>query len=466
MQSFKIITKSIFVLALGIGLVSCDGFLEDDIVSPNDPAEVTPELLLANVEVATFATYNGQLARQSMVFSRQISGTVEGSQSTEIAQYNVTELTNENEWEVIWAGAVVDCRNIIDDYGTESPYYAGIAKIIWALNVGIATDLWGDVPFDQGGSGLASDLKPAYEAQSVVLQKIQTLLDDAISDLKQPLEVNSFVPGSDDIIFGGNIDNWLTTAYIIKARYANRLSEIDPSGSATDVLSYLNDANLTGSAADALMKFYGGNASNQWAAFQSNRQGYYAVSEYFVGLLVDNNDPRLPFFVDEDEEGGYSGTPYDDPSVTGTSYVGSYYASPTSSIPLVSYVEAKFLEAEANLRAGNSGPAADAYNEAVIASVENVTGESAPSDFVTNFASETGGSITLEKIMMQKYIALFVQIENYSDQRRTNIPQLDPNPNAVIAGIPKRLPTPQSERLYNPNAVVIGNPLTPVYWDQ
>lgn len=60
---------------------------------------------------------------------------------------------------------------------------------------------------------------------------------------------------------------------------------------------------------------------------------------------------------------------------------------------------------------------------------------------------------------------MFIQIEVYADQRRTNIPALIPNPNAVNPGIPLRLPTPQSERLYNPNAIAVGDILAPVYWD-
>jgi hypothetical protein len=214
------------------------------------------------------------------------------------------------------------------------------------------------------------------------------------------------------------------------------------------------------------MRFFGGNAANQWDAFEANRQGYFRVSELFVNLLLDNNDPRTSLFLTTDVDGGYSGTPSDDPSNFNTSYVGTLYAAPDAPLPLITFVEAKFLEAEAHLRAGASGPAADAHNLAVITSIEQTTGAEAPADFVTEFASETAGSITLEKIMMQKYIAMFIQIECYSDWRRTGIPNLSPNPNAILPGIPLRLPTPQSERLYNSNAIVVGDPLIPVFWDQ
>ncbi len=447
-------------------IASCDSFLEDDIVSPNDPAKVTPELRMANVQVATFATYSGQLTRQSLVFGCQLSGTVAGSQSRETAQYNITEITNENEWEVIWAGAVVDCKNIIKDYGAQSPYYAGIAQVIMALNIGLATYLWGDVPFDEGGLGVEVDLKPKYESQAVVLNKLQLLLDDAIVNLSRPLTDNGFVPETDDFIFGGNVDGWIQTAWILKARYINRLSTVNPLGSATDALSFLQSSNATDSSNDAFMAFFGGNATNQWNAFEANRQGYFRVSELFANLLININDPRLSYFLSEDGDGGFSGTPSDDPSDAATSYLGALYASPDSPLPLVTFVEAKFIEAEAQLRAGANAAAASAHNAAVILSVLQVTGSAPDAQFETDYASETSGSITLEKIMTQKYIALFAQMECYSDWRRTGIPNLIPNPNAILSGIPLRLPTPQSERLCNSNAIVVGDPLLPVFWDQ
>ena len=81
-------------------------------------------------------------------------------------------------------------------------------------------------------------------------------------------------------------------------------------------------------------------------------------------------------------------------------------------------------------------------------------------------ANETDATVSLEKIMTQKYIAMFTQPEVWTDWRRTDLPALTPNPDANIQGIPRRLTTAQSERLYNSNAVVVANLLQPVWWDQ
>ena len=134
-------------------------------------------------------------------------------------------------------------------------------------------------------------------------------------------------------------------------------------------------------------------------------------------------------------------------------------------MPLVTYAEAKFIEAEAQFRAGDKTKAAAAYNVAIKASILKMTG-AANVAYETLNASETNLTITLQKIMTQKYIAMFTQPEVWADWRRTNIPALTPNANAAVAGIPRRFPTAQSERLYNTKVTVESNILAPVWWDK
>ena len=444
----------------------CDKYFEDAIVTPNDPAAVTPGLLLTSVQVSTFASYGGQLARQAGVMTQHVAGTSVGSQTVEIANYNITEITNENEWNGLYTGAVMNSKILSRDFGGANPWYNGISKVMLAMNIGLATDLWGDVPFSEAGQGETGNLSPAYDKQEEVIKEIQKTLDDAILALQMPEASNALFPGSDDLIFGGDADAWIRTAYALKARYANRLSEVNAGSSATEALAALANA-YTSSAEDCNMIFGAGNSQNQWSAYEGSRAGYIRVSETFVDALFNTTDPRLAVLVGKDANDSISGTPFDDVDVTSTSYLSDYYASPSSSIPLVSYVEMKFIEAEAMLRAGNAG-AADAHNDAVKASIMQITGAGDPT-YEGPYASETAGSITLEKIMYQKWVALFAQVETYSDWRRTGFPTLTPNPNAVPAAggmIPVRLPTPQNERLYNTNATVISNTITPVWWDK
>ena len=58
----------------------------------------------------------------------------------------------------------------------------GITQILFAYNMAVVTDMWGDVPFDDAGLGTAN-LKPKYESQQDIYPKIIALLDDAIANL-------------------------------------------------------------------------------------------------------------------------------------------------------------------------------------------------------------------------------------------------------------------------------------------
>lgn len=465
----------VFAVVMIFGVNSCGKeYFEDKIASPNDPTEVSPNLLLTTVQVATFANYGGQLARQSGVMTQHLAGTSAGSQTVQIANYNITELTNGNEWNVIYAGVVVNCRIIIETHGNENPYYRGMARILKVMNAMVATDLWGNVPFADAGSALGEDvnLNPAYDNQSDIYDDANpnsmfAELDAAISDLGAAPGDNARLPADDDLIFGGDVMSWIKAAHSLKARLYNHLSQVNPSSSATNALAELASA-ITTSSENAYLQFGGlGNEQNQWYAYNLQRGDYIKMGEFFVDTMKNTMDPRLAFFANTDPNGNYTGTPKDDVDSIATSNIGSYLNSPLPQIPLIGYVEMKFIEAEANLRAGNSGPAATALNDAVKASILEVTGAADPA-YEATYASETGASITLEKIMTQKYIAMFGQIESYTDFRRTGFPSgVTPNPAANISTIPVRFILPQSERLYNSNAPKSPPSLSePVWWDQ
>lgn len=441
----------------------CEKYIEGYDLSPNSPTEVTPALLLSTIEVSTFATYNGGVNRAASVFTQQLEGTAE--QMKDVANYVLLEGDNTNEWNSIYTDCIVEANTLIDLAGDANPYYVGIAKVIKAMNLSVATDMWGDVPNREAGLGIQGEafFSPSYDSQEIVYQDMQTLLSDAIALFGKAQSENIVLPSDDDFIFGGDVAKWKNTAWILKARFANRLSKRD-ANAADKVLEYLG--NLDGNAADA-MAMFGTNSSelNPWYAFNNERGTYIRMGAFYVNLLASINDPRLPFFCAPDGGGLYTGAEPGSEN-TDASMTGPVYSSAASPIPLVSLVEAKFLEAEAQFRKGNKGDAAIAHNEAIKASVLQITGADDEA-YYTAQASETESSITLEKIMTHKYVAMFLQLENYNDWRRTGIPALTPNngPNVENGGrIPVRFPTTQDERINNPNATVNADINQNVWW--
>ena len=445
-------TKSLIViLAAGLVMTGCNKFVEDYDVSPNSPVEANAALLTTNAQVALFATYGGQLARTCGIWTQQLAGT--DAQMIDHESYRVFEGDIQNEWDVIYADGIESCRDLINNYGAGNPYYTGIGQVLEAMYLGIATDLWGDVPDAQAIKGI-DNLNAAFDAQETVIKHIQALLTAAIGNFGQAPEANALVPGGDDLIYGGDVDAWKKAANALKARYAMRIG--DAAGAKTALAAGF------GSSADDMNAQFGtaGTELNTWFAFETARPGYIKMGAPFMNAMAANMDPRIPFYAAKDTGGIYRGADIGSGDIS-ASAIGSYLQA--SSLAMVSYVEGKFLEAEA-LFASDKAGAATAFNDAVKASVMQVTGAS-DAAFETLVASETAASITMAKIFAQKHVALFGQIEVFSEWRRGDIPVLTPNPNGVMSSIPVRFPTALEERLYNTNAKVVSDLSVKVWWD-
>jgi len=465
--------KILSLIAISVLLVTqgCKKFTEGDKISPNSPSEVTAPLLLSNTEVAMFAVYGGGLSRLTSMLTQQSSGMTD--QGLIYEQYGMVEGDFDTDWQTFYTSGLINTKKLIQKAGTQNPHYAGIGKILQALLIGAVTDLWGDVPYSKalmGEEGTEASRKPGYDKQQDVLNSIQALLTEAIADLKKTNNV--ILPSADDYIFGGDPDKWIRTAWMLKARYEMRLSKKNSASAYQKTLDALNAAYAAGlSSTDDCNMIFGTNANeyNQWYAFtRVERDGYVRMGAKLVNMMNVLNDARLPYYCNTSDTTAYIGCPAGEAETISyggfVSNIGDYYASPNSSLPLITFVEAKFLEAEAKLSTDKPG-SAKAFNDAVIAHITKVTGAAPSSIYINDNASETGASINLEKIMNQKYIALFTQLEVYSDWRRTGFPTLIKAANALTPDIPRRLPNVLEERLYNGNATIVSDKMAPVWWD-
>lgn len=452
----KIINFSIIFTAITL-FFGCSKFVEGYDVSPNSPSDVPPSLLLPTIQVVTFSNYTGKNARDAGVITQQLKGTL--FQSQELQNYYITESSIDGDWQQIYDKAIINCNTLISKAGDDNKAYRGIAKVLKALNLGLATDYWGDVPSKEAGLGLDGDSKfnPAFDSQESVINDIQSLLSEAITDLTNSSK-DLENPGSNDIIYGGDAKKWTGAAWVLKARYANRLSKKNAAQSATNAINYLAEAYKAGftssaSNCNAIFNNDEANSFNQWKAFDAQRAGYITMNKNMISLMKSINDPRIDFYANKNKSGDYDET----------STYGSFTRG--AKMPMISFMEAKFIEAEAQLRAGDKDKAAAAYNDAVKASVNLVTGADNAAFYLLE-ASATALTISQDKIMTHKYIAMFTQPEVWADWRRTNIPALTPNAGASVNFIPRRYPTALSERIYNTKAVVNANIGDPVWWDK
>ncbi len=461
MKKASYIFLSLFMLGALTACEKGDNLYTD----PENPLEVTPATMLVSLQVNTFQNVEGDFARIASMYAGQMAGAT--GQYQAFQNYDITEGDFNNLWVQLYSGTMKNAKILISENMQENPYYAGISKILLALNLGVATDLWGDVPYSEAFMA-PENFVAKYDPQAAVLDTIQQLLDEGIAALSRPESDNVDLPGADDLIFRelapsgewvSRIDRWIKAAWTLKARYANRMSLKNPAASATAVLDYLASGMSEG--ADIMEAKHDGESLNQWGAFQSQREGYIVANKFFIDMLAGNSDPRLSYYFSQATGGGYYGADLTDEQVDPEASTIGVFLGSTRNFPMVTLFEGKFLEAEARARLGQD--ASVALNDAIRASVAYATGGA---DDGASIATYTAGTATLENIMTEKWKAMFGQIEPYNDFRRTGFPVVPVRPGSVgaIRGyIPARFPTPQKERQNNPNAQPMELNV-PVWW--
>ncbi len=464
----KIINIILFSL-VALFLSSCEEWIDHDLnVDPSNPSDVPINLILPAAQGAIAYSAGGELSRYTCMWMQQISGTE--SHAAGYEKYVLLESDMDNLWKwYTYAGALMDLKRTMDiAQENSSPHYTAVAKTLTAYKLGVSTDVWNDIPYEDAFKGEEGQLVATYHTQEEIYAIINKFLDEAIVELDASESV--FSPGSEDLIYGGSLTAWKKAAYSLKARYAIHLSKVN--GDAAYSAALAASANGFSENADDMVFTFGTPASEQSPLYQyiEQRPGYIGgLGAKMIEILKNNGDtdPRLAVYAKPTTDGLYVGHPAGAP-LDEASQIGEFFAKKDASIVLMSYTELKFIEAEAHFMKStpDKAAAAAAYNEAVKASLarcgaSDVTWETAN-------ASETEGTISIEKIMKGKYIATFLQDETFVDWRRhDNILNLQLAAKANTSEIPRRFPYPTNERIYNSaNMPEYGSITNRVWWDK
>lgn len=439
-------------IALGLLLMfcvsSCD--LEDFGNKNIDPAQISADkasvdLILPAAQEQTAFSIGALPGRLPGLIMQHFAGNE--AQQVSYENYNIDENVMNNYWRFgAYAGAMKDAKDIMDRSAADAgdlPHYSAIAKILMAQNLGMLSSMFGDVPYSEAFQ-LGDNFKPVFDTQSSIYSSIQTLLDEAIVEAQQA--TTNRVPGTDDLIFNGDMSMWVKTAYALKARYYMHLSKRDGVAAANNALTALTNA--ISDNGDNPNFGYTSNVtfSNPYSQFGKQRIETMIMNPTFINMLQSKNDPRETLFIFDNGNGQFLHV--------GT---GMFWTQDNSALPLISYTEVKFIEAEALVMQGDLAGAETALAEAITANMEQV-GASGFATYVTDNSGISGltDAQALEKVISEKYIALYAQgeLEVWTDYRRTGYPNLTPvasngaglNPSMVV---PRRLIYPISERTTN-----------------
>ncbi len=424
--------KSLAILAVAaVGFTACsDAWLEDYKLDQNRPSDVSMEVLLPSAQAAYGMTQGDVLPRLTSIFMQQMTGT--DRQSLAHNRYaQIGEGDFNTPWNNSYAGGLYDLKLIEDKAeAAGASAYVGVAKIMTAMSLGVLTDHFGDIPYTDALQG-ADNLKATFDSQADIYTAIFTLLSEGKDALAQP---SSVTPGGDDLIHGGDLAAWAATADGLRARHLNHLSKT----------SQYNAANVIAACDDALnagvyctIGFEAALNQNPWYQFTViDRAGYISQFGTMYDMMEASSDPRINLYRSAD------------------SLTMPAYGDATSALPIVTPFEIMFVKAEAQL----AGSASDARATLEAAIESHMTWLGVDAGDIATYVAALPATTDLELIMNEKYVAMFSSSESWTDWRRTGFPTLSAPADANLSGMPRRMPYPEGEYLYNADNVPM--PLT------
>ncbi|MGI6120604.1 MAG: SusD/RagB family nutrient-binding outer membrane lipoprotein [Desulfosporosinus sp.] len=478
--------------------------------SPNKAIEdnMTPSLVLPRAlhRMAAFSATNYDVYHRWLGYWSR-SGTY--GPNTDEEGYNLTSSFQRSSW--------LDMYDILKDVDViennaqarEETAYIAIAKILKSVGFMHLVDQYNNVPYSKAFD-LANNLLTPYDKGEDVYADLIVQLDSADMLLRSAVVANNLDLTTADIMFKGNLSMWRKLGNSQRLRLIIHQSEkLGTSGMKTEIDKIVaNGGGFLGVGETAeVQPKYGKDVGKQnpfWNSFKINDAGgldnFNRANNYFLHLLMDNNDIRYKYFYSEASsptngenyygfDYGYAG---DDKSAAQSSDVagtgpGAYNPErglgigkgPDMAQWFFTSFESLFLQAEAIQRGALSGDAKTTYETAVKESfswlkVIDVDQEVATylSRPFANWNSE-GNTDKLKLILTQKYISMcgINGLETWTDYRRTGIPNvpLSVSDSRGSKVIPLRLIYPQEEYQYNAaNATAEGtiDPQTSkIFWD-
>lgn len=465
---------SVILIMGALGLTSCKkGFLDVN-STPNNPTSVPPTVILSNVEVAAAFANGNDLNRAASVLVQHTAGV-----ANQVQAYDIFNLDGafDNQWNFeIYNGALNNLQVLIDQYSVSSPAYSGIAKLLKAYVISMATDLWGDVPYMQAGKGLLFE-NPVFDLQEDIYQGndakgIQSLFDlvkDGLNDLNK---TSILVPtAAADITYKGDLTKWRRMGNTLLLKFAIQISNRNPTLAKSTIDAVLAGNNYINANNVDFEVPFGSSVGNRNPIFDFNnnlRTGDMMLSSRLLALSRSWNDTvRLAKYFTKPSNtftAFNNGSTASAPTLASRSKYNTYLTGTVGGeapIRMLTYSQVNFILAEACLVLGVTGNPNTYYQAGITANMQKVGMTAAEisqwqTDNPTLYNLTGTNAQKLQQIITQKYFSWIGNgIEAYNDYRRTGYPVLALPLNAAGDNptvIPTRLPYTPNELARNPNA--------------
>jgi len=301
-----------YIIPVVILMISCkkNEFLDIN-HDPNNPTTVPISKLLPTAVKSlgsALAMGNGGNAGISEILNEY---THQITQRADVDQYGATgnNFFIGTAWPFFYQGTLANLEQIIKD-GTEAGNlrYVGIAKILKAYTYSQLVDIFGDVPFSEAEKLKEGIKYPKFDDDATIYPQLFTILDEAIGNLNNTSAANVLRPGADDVIYGGNVTNWIKAANTIKLKLYTQIRKVK--NVTAEVTALVNSpTTLISATAESFVIPYGpvGATDDRNPGFGD----YFAaqrlnfISPWFYEILKGYNpkintgivDPRIPYYI-------------------------------------------------------------------------------------------------------------------------------------------------------------------------
>ena len=365
-----------------------------------------------------------------------------------------------NPWDVLYV-ALRDNETVLEQSrrNPAAAVYEGPALVMKAYLAMRLTDIFGDVPyFEAVGGRTTGVVTPAYDAQQDIYLAEGGILDNLRNAVAILQAYEGAIPLAGDILYDGNLDNWVRLANSLRLKALLRIADRVPVAVEIGELFAEGDLILTPEQ-EATFDFAAGPPNS--FAFATARIGIFNV--FLMSATADSiftrlADPRVAtLYRPAANTGAFTGI------VNGidaaTAIVPDNYARPgtiwrerTGDLDFNYHTawETHLLLAEAAYRGYLSADAREWYESGVRLAFAYWQTE-LPEDYLTDGPAAWMSSAGLEQIITQKWIAgIGDAYEGWIEWRRTGFPKLRPVAASLNQGLyPVRFPYPADEQALN-----------------
>ncbi|MBX2841672.1 MAG: SusD/RagB family nutrient-binding outer membrane lipoprotein [Flammeovirgaceae bacterium] len=457
----KRINKYIFsLIAILFFTTACDEGFDELNTDPVRQTSVDPTFQLNYAIINSAYGYNN-LTYETTIVRHMITPFIGVGTGGNLNQDN--RAATQGNWQNLYRNVL---KNIIDgiENSKDDPDRENLMNIlkIWKAHATmVLTDTYGDIPYSEAGMAYIDGVVfPAYDSQQAIYTSLLSELEQATAALNP---ANRGVP--QEIMYGGNLDQWKKLGNSLMLRAAMRLVKVDPGLAEQYTKKAISGGLMESNADNAVVRHDANYRNNVGTNLNGGQAPFYYLDQEFVNFMKTNNDPRLVAiavrYVGANQEGdqiednadrtfdAQIGMPqgYDNssiPPIAAADGLNSLYdysqldrnrlGNPEAPSFLVTYSQTMLLYAEAIARGWATGDIADAYAKGIQANMRQFSlwpGETTITEADIDAyiaANPLVPGMEIEQINNQYWVSSFlVGPESWANFRRSGFPTVAPN---------------------------------------